>query len=602
MTLPRQAPSLMLALLIVIISIPMLASCPQGGDGAEMLNTALWGGVLHPPGFPLQSWLNRLFIHLPLNNPVIRLSLLSLLAHGATAFLIAEGLRVSGVRAAACLFGGLAYAFYPSPWYSGLQPEVFSIAHLCIAAAITQGLSYVSKPASSLNLKNGVAIALLGGLSLSQSPITVTAAPAFLLSLAWVLKAHSNHRFKLSFVCTFVFLGTITAMYASLPLLRTSSPWPDWGKLSSFSSILNHFLRRDFGTFSLLPVKSLSGKTQLTGFSVFFQETQNTWHLFSLFLLVGLGSGFWISKRKIPIGLVFLCLLSSSLFLQIAVAESQDVFYKTMLERFIGTAVIPAAYLMGFGFDFLYHQTPLKRRAAMSLLGVIVFAAFIAIPSYRIADASKDCTLDVIRSAIALEVPPHALYISAQSEEYFYGIQQGSSLRFPLMRGQFFEYPWYRQEVLPALETRFAGTEIDNLDQLKESARTHRIDTIVSLDPHLFKLFKTVPELRGILYYSDPSTLQLHSERTLTSALKLCPLISRLEGLPAHHHGYSHQLRRFLARGFHGAAVYLESIQKKEEAFEAYQIFESLLTSPDSTPWKKGCTQLISKLQKQRGD
>lgn len=63
----------------------MLSKAPQNPDGAETIMAAQSGGVLHSPDYPIQAWLNRVFIRLPMEDPATRLALLSLLS-GIAAF------------------------------------------------------------------------------------------------------------------------------------------------------------------------------------------------------------------------------------------------------------------------------------------------------------------------------------------------------------------------------------------------------------------------------------------------------------------------------------------------------------------------------------
>src|SRR6266446_2934856 len=57
--------SLAAAVAVFALLFPTLARTPQNGDGAELILTASRGGVPHPPGFPLQAWLDRALAALP---------------------------------------------------------------------------------------------------------------------------------------------------------------------------------------------------------------------------------------------------------------------------------------------------------------------------------------------------------------------------------------------------------------------------------------------------------------------------------------------------------------------------------------------------------
>src|SRR5207248_1804010 len=102
---------------------------PQSGDGAELVRVALQGGVLHPPGFPLQAWLDRVLVALPglRDRPALAIAALGLLAHAATAGLVVATLGELGAAATGALAGAAAFALFPTVWRLAVEPEVFAV-------------------------------------------------------------------------------------------------------------------------------------------------------------------------------------------------------------------------------------------------------------------------------------------------------------------------------------------------------------------------------------------------------------------------------------------------------------------------------------------
>ena len=91
--------SVWIGLVTLVLLAPTAARSPQTGDGAEIVATALRGGVLHPPGFPLQAWIDRALVRAPGLEPAHGLSLFGLVCHAAAAGAIAEILWWLGVTA-----------------------------------------------------------------------------------------------------------------------------------------------------------------------------------------------------------------------------------------------------------------------------------------------------------------------------------------------------------------------------------------------------------------------------------------------------------------------------------------------------------------------
>ena len=70
---------LSLALGAVVLSVYVQTLCPSvpGGDAGELIQVAIEGGVVHPPGYPTWTMLAYAFSRLPLGEPAWRINLSS---------------------------------------------------------------------------------------------------------------------------------------------------------------------------------------------------------------------------------------------------------------------------------------------------------------------------------------------------------------------------------------------------------------------------------------------------------------------------------------------------------------------------------------------
>ena len=257
--------SLLIAALIWLVTIPTWAISPQSGDAAEQVMTALQGGVLHPPGFPLQSWLNRLFVLLPFGTPAYRISFLDSLAYACLAFALLEILRRLGCDRASRITGTAAAVFFPILWYLGVHPEVFSIAFAAVALLLLQAVALSLRENAKTRSSDAFLLGVGVALAWSQHTITVVAFPACLCSAYHVLRDPKT-RLKHFAILSVSFLVPFFGLYASLIFMGRHAIWPNWGPPQDLIRVLRHLLRSDYGSFTL--AMKLKGDTTPATFGI----------------------------------------------------------------------------------------------------------------------------------------------------------------------------------------------------------------------------------------------------------------------------------------------------------------------------------------------
>jgi len=106
-------------------------------DSVEYQITTLVLGVSHPPGYPLYTWLGRLFVVLlPWRNPAFRLNLLSAVSSAITVALVHRitcRLTRDGLLS---LFGALSLAVAVRFWHQATYAELYPLNGTLVAATV----------------------------------------------------------------------------------------------------------------------------------------------------------------------------------------------------------------------------------------------------------------------------------------------------------------------------------------------------------------------------------------------------------------------------------------------------------------------------------
>jgi hypothetical protein len=244
-----------------------LFSTTAGGDSGEILAVACSGGVLHPPGYPLISMLGQIAAALPgSGEPAWRIGFFvsALPAAGASSLLCANLIFLTDSPLVACITS-LVYAFSSLVWTYATTVEVFAINNCILSAIFLVATLFERASRSNLDKRRAVSLfcagALLVGIGLcNQHTLILAAVPVaiwaiFVAAARRILTVGLLLRSSLALV-----LGLSPYIY--LPLAASSperapgsAPAPRWGgsAASMAAGFMHHVLRRDYGTFSLVP-------------------------------------------------------------------------------------------------------------------------------------------------------------------------------------------------------------------------------------------------------------------------------------------------------------------------------------------------------------
>jgi 4-amino-4-deoxy-L-arabinose transferase-like glycosyltransferase len=224
------------------------------GDSAEFTTIALSGGVAHPPGYPLLILLARLFSWLPVGAPAFRVNLVSVAAGIATTGLVVLIARRLGASRFGAAIAGLMVAIHPLVWEWSLTIEAFELNAALAAAIVYFLVQWYQQPERTHFL---VLAALFGGLASSNHHTIVFLVPSIVLLLWWRRDWLLSRPAVLAACVAAIAVGLLPYLYI-LWASRTDAVL-NWGNVRTFGQLVNHFLRVDYGTFSMSAVAQKLG-------------------------------------------------------------------------------------------------------------------------------------------------------------------------------------------------------------------------------------------------------------------------------------------------------------------------------------------------------
>jgi hypothetical protein len=610
----------LLALSFVLGSFSMLATSPQNPDGAEMVLTAVQGGVLHPPGYPLQSWLDRAVMEIgattfvagpdlaQIATPTWLLSLQSLVCFSGALFFLGLALLELGAELGGACFGVVCFALYPPAWQLAVQPEKYALMFLLIAAFAFFATS-VNRLAQSWFLKT-IALAVLFGLIMGQHIVGLVALP---LLLVFGSEISRRRRFWAGLVFAIVAVMVSGGLYLSLLSLTREGVWPDWGKLHSVSDVLAHVSRRDLGLFTVDP----NQRDGIRAITIAFSDLWSTFSVALFFLPVGIWAAWSRTQNKKGVAWG-LALAASIIFVIKAQSGGYPEVAVTWLERYTAVPMFFLSGVFALGWDQVVRLTAKMTRSSKmvrcgSPIAIAALAAVLALRGQSTADASTDATLDLYSRALAEVLPESAVYIGGCNDlEYFYGaaigatystsggLFVGANRRFPICG----EYEWYRKQVIPLLEPRLSVVSPFHKGLFEFESAQKAFATgfpVYSTNLELLEGIGPKPVRRGLLWMIDPEKSADSGAKTLEATVSLCSLLKELTfDPPKKGHYYSQFLWQQIALAFKDASEELAQDHAVSEAKKTEEIAYVVLRSSQASVIRSSCQGFLGSLDEPR--
>jgi len=350
------APSVTFVILLALYVVT-LAPTVVGGDSGELTAAAVTGGVPHPPGYPVFALLARLFAALPLGPSIAwRVNLLSAVSTAAAAGLLCATAQLWTGRVAAGVLAAGLFGTNPLVWHHAATAEVFGLNAMFGSLALYLWLKVERAPAR----RPVFALAFACGLAMGNHHTFVFVGAPVLLRSLWV----ARRELRASGVGLAALCGVLGLLpYAYLAIASRSTAAVSWGDESTFEGLWGHFLRREYGTFSL---GTASNKGDAFVESGTFFPTLALMLGGSLRRLLGLGpllavAAYALAPRKRPDraqARVLLALLLGYAFVFCAMSNMSTAkpLYRSVLSRFFIQSDLLMALAAGLGWAWLFRR------------------------------------------------------------------------------------------------------------------------------------------------------------------------------------------------------------------------------------------------------
>ena len=226
-------------LAIGIVYFTCLPYTVQHLDSPEIAGKGYLFNVVHPPGYPLQNWLNFFFTHLiPWKTVFWRAAFLTMIFSLGSLYLIYATLKRLAPHWSNILWV-IPLALYPIYWEYTVTPDVFML-HVFICTAFLH--VYLVYPYTPRNVFILTMIAALG----ACHHHTII----FLFPL--LIHAHLKLPLKQWFIDLGCSLMVMFALYTTIFMMHPEAHF-SWGMVNSWRALWWHFIRGDYGTFQLVP-------------------------------------------------------------------------------------------------------------------------------------------------------------------------------------------------------------------------------------------------------------------------------------------------------------------------------------------------------------
>nr|XP_048709012.1 transmembrane protein 260 isoform X7 [Caretta caretta] len=270
-----------------------------GGDSGELITAAYELGVAHPPGYPLFTLLAKLVIGLfPFGSIAYRVNLFcGLLGAAAASLLYYTVFRLSGSYAGGILAAGV-FSFSRLTWQWSITAEVFSLNNLFVGLLMMLTVHFEEAATAKERSKISKVGAFCCGLSLCNQHTIVLYVLCIVL---WVLfqlfkgkELSFGHLMKLG-LCFLA--GLLPYLYLPASSYLNQARWT-WGDQTTFQGFLTHFLREEYGTFSLAKSETGSTMREMLLSQVTHMKTELSFTVPALAIVAWLRTGMQAKQEK----------------------------------------------------------------------------------------------------------------------------------------------------------------------------------------------------------------------------------------------------------------------------------------------------------------
>ncbi len=360
---------------LLFLYIFCLSPYVQYGDSGELVANAYHLRTIHPPGYPLYGIVYHFLMKaIPFGSIFYKASLVTALFGYLSLILLYVSTRKRLIDLMLIYLLGTSETF----WRYCVLPDVFSLNCLFISIFL---LVYV-RPEFFQEKKTKFVLA---------SSVLHHHTIIFFLPLIVESWLRTTKKFYHFFEAS-VFVSLCLSLYCLL-LLFDSSALGSWRQVDSIPEIINHFLRKDYGTFSLTIGKNSFDLFQNLNLLA-LNLTSSFW---SIFIIV-FSYIFRIKKfrEQLKVNLInpTVTILSYIIiFFSLSSGYSSDGHYEIMFERFF----LPASMFLIFIISSIVNDKKLTK-FIIGLNILVSLGIFIKMNNYSKSTIIEDYSINVLES------------------------------------------------------------------------------------------------------------------------------------------------------------------------------------------------------------
>ncbi|XP_067936270.1 protein O-mannosyl-transferase TMEM260-like [Watersipora subatra] len=386
-----------------------------GGDSGELLSAACELGVAHPPGYPLWTILSSLTLSILPFNAAFSVNLLTCATAASASvalYITCQWLTGSFTMSA---LATIIFSLSPLTWTWAVTAEVFALNNLFTTLLILV-LHQFEVARRAEERKYAVCLgAFLSGLALTNQHTIVLYLPAIVSRVAYkVIKSKELNLALILAAMASGAAGLSPYFYLYLSSYRNTARW-SWGDQTTLQGFLSHFLREEYGSFSLGAKEGVHQgfMANLIEYkrSVMYEFTHAGYALACL----GIVQVFIDSEERIRrvVQTMLAALISYvTFFCWRANLDVSDSLMREVVERFWLQTNLIWAILFAMGCKFLYIWLKLMIPHMMKVALIFALATVCLARGWQHCNHHSDTTVKDFASSIISSFPNNSLVLT----------------------------------------------------------------------------------------------------------------------------------------------------------------------------------------------
>jgi hypothetical protein len=434
------------------IYIHNLSRGVYAGDTGDFITTAIIGGVAHPSGYPLFTFLGFLLTHFLLwSSPAFAVNSISAFSGACGAvifFLIAKKITKNEFVSLLTSFI-LSFCYYF--WFYSEIAEVFVLNVLLSLVLFYIAFCFREKPTK----KTLLFFFFFLGLACTNNQTIILTFPSVILLFLTNRSVHiikSQVTIKHILIYLFCFLLGMS-VYIYIPLASSLHPAVNWDMVHDIPSFIHLFLRRDYGTLTVKFFTRPNIMQEVILLKIYFFSliTQLTIPVFFL-SLIGM-IVLWKKDKILFLSFFLAFFLSGPCFFLYTGFPIYSEFYLAVYERFFILSIPFLLFFFPFGLLFLsdffgkFSHIPFIRTSIIGIFLIIPCMLFIY--NFSKTDLSQVMIGDNLGYDLMTKLPQNAILFLGGDTDLFntWYIHYGLGIRRDieivnmsgLIQSQFFE-------------------------------------------------------------------------------------------------------------------------------------------------------------------